>query len=310
SLTRPSFAALIGDMESVLTLIAAPGGLTESDVADLDPHWLAKGQACDVRCAYALARKTLAGKPVDILATKKRAAMLVTDMDSTIISEEAIDELALEVGLGDPIAAITDAGMCGRISFDEGFRQRIAMLAGTKLSVLDAVVDRLTPSPGACTLLATMKSQGAHCVLISGGLKPMAERIGKRLGFDRVYSNDVGIADGKLTGTVIGPILDAAGKRAALMDACRLTGIDPKQVIAAGDGMNDVLMLESVGIGIAFHPKPALASRIVNVVRYGDLTALLFVQGIAEETFIDNPILNFFGENDFPLNPKSASTRA
>lgn len=217
--------------------------------------------------------------------------LLVADMESTIIEQEMIDELADYVGLRDKISAITARAMRGELDFESSLRVRVAMLAGLDAGVLDEVYDkRVTLMPGAETLIKTMKANGAYCALVSGGFTVFTERVAARLGFDEHQANMLEIENGKLTGRVREPILGRAAKRQALERIARTLGIHLMETIAVGDGANDLDMLAAAGLGVAFRAKPKVqeaAGALPNgvVVNDGDLTALLYLQGYRQDEF-------------------------
>ncbi len=185
--------------------------------------------------------------------------LFVTDMDSTLIDIECIDEIADMQGLKAEVAAITEAAMRGDIDFGESLIRRVSVLAGLPVAALGEVFDkRMHLNPGAERLLQTLKATGIHTVLVSGGFTYFTERLKSRLGFDEAYANELEIRDGRLTGRVIGPIVDGAAKAAHLRRIRDQLGLTPEQVIAAGDGANDVPMLRSAGFAVAFRGKPVL----------------------------------------------------
>ena len=211
-------------------------------------------------------------------------------MESTIIEQEMLDELADFIGEREKIAAITERAMRGELEFEAALKERVAMLAGLDASVLDQVAERITLMPGAETLIRTMKVNGAYCALVSGGFTVFTERIARRLRFDEHQANVLEIAGGKLTGRVVEPILGREAKRLALLRLTAELGIDPRETIAVGDGANDLAMLEAAGLGAAFRAKPKVCEAVAAmsngaVLTHGDLTALLYLQGYAESDF-------------------------
>ena len=206
-------------------------------------------------------------------------------MESTIIEQELIDELAGYVGLREKISAITTRAMRGELDFEAALRDRVAMLEGLDASVLDGVyAKRVTLMPGAEALIRTMKASGAYCTLVSGGFTVFTERVAKRLGFDEHQANVLEINNGKLTGRVREPILGRAAKRAALERIAAARGLDLSETMAVGDGANDLDMLAAAGLGVAFRAKPKVqeaARALPNgaVINHADLTALLYLQG-------------------------------
>lgn len=210
--------------------------------------------------------------------------LLVADMDSTIIGQECIDELADFAGRKAEIAAITEAAMRGELDFGQALRARVAALAGLSEEAIDrTLAERVRLNPGARTLVATMKAHGARCVLVSGGFTRFTAPVAARAGFDRQVANRLVIADGRLSGEVAEPIVDSATKRETLLAECAALGIGPEEALAVGDGANDIPMLEAAGLGVAFRAKPRAAAAADAHIRHGDLSAILWAQGIPRE---------------------------
>ncbi|MGB1117144.1 MAG: phosphoserine phosphatase SerB [Parvibaculales bacterium] len=233
----------------------------------------------------------LQGAPVDINfvpARARRKKLLVADLESTIIEQECLDELAIEFGVQDKMVDITARAMRGELDFESALRERVAMLTGLPVSALQALYDnRISLMPGAATLLATLNANTTTCGLVSGGFRFFVEKIADRLGFDRFQSNDLGIADNKLDGSVADPILGRKAKADIMQDWCTELGISPAQALAVGDGSNDMAMLKAAGMGVAFRAKPAVAAAARHTVVHGDLTALLYLQGYAKSAFVE-----------------------
>ncbi|GAA0305372.1 phosphoserine phosphatase SerB [Rhodovulum strictum] len=227
---------------------------------------------------------------IDLIAQPaegRRKRMLIADMDSTMIGQECIDELADEAGVGARVAEITARAMNGELDFEGALRERVGLLAGLPAEVIGKVLaTRITHTPGGRELIATMKASGAYCVLVSGGFTSFAARVAADLGFDEYRANTLLVADGKLTGKVAEPILGREAKVAALTEISARLGIAPDQVMAVGDGANDLGMLGLAGAGVALHAKPAVAAQCDIRINHGDLTALLFVQGYTQAEFI------------------------
>lgn len=219
-------------------------------------------------------------------AEGRRKRLLLADMDSTMIRQECIDELAAEAGVGAHVAAITARAMNGELEFEGALRERVALLRGLPEGVIDRVFDqRITFMPGGRELVATMRAQGARTALVSGGFTAFTSRVAAALGFDEHRANDLGLDGGRLTGTVAEPILGRAAKVRALEEISAALGITPAQAMAVGDGANDLGMLGLAGAGVALHAKPSVAAQCDLRVNHGDLTALLYLQGYAVTDF-------------------------
>ncbi|MFM1815414.1 MAG: phosphoserine phosphatase SerB [Pseudomonadota bacterium] len=233
------------------------------------------------------------GLDVNVVDTcDRRKRLLVADMESTIIEQEMLDELADLVGMRERVADITARAMRGELDFEAAIKERVALLAGLDASVLDELANsRITYMPGARTLVATMKANGAYCALVSGGFTHFTAKVAAELGFDEHRANRLEIVDGKLTGRVIEPILGREAKREALTQLTGRLQLDKRQSIAVGDGANDISMLEAAGIGVAFRAKPVLRDLVATlpdgaVITHSDLTALLYLQGYTEDAFV------------------------
>lgn len=219
-------------------------------------------------------------------AEGRRKRLLIADMDSTMIQQECIDELADEAGVGAHVAGITARAMNGELDFEAALRERVALLAGLDEAVIARVIsDRITLMPGGKALVATMRAKGAYAALVSGGFTAFTGAIAAVLGFDENRANTLIIAEGKLTGRVADPILGRAAKVQALEDISARLGITPAQAVAVGDGANDLGMLGLAGMGVALHAKPSVQAQCRIRVNHGDLTALLFLQGYARDEF-------------------------
>ncbi|KAB2912300.1 MAG: phosphoserine phosphatase SerB [Hyphomicrobiaceae bacterium] len=235
----------------------------------------------------------LAPRPIDvnIIADDialRRKKLLVADMESTIIEQECLDELADYVGLRPRIAAITERAMRGELDFEAALKERVGLLGGLDVRVLDELyANRITLMPGARTLVATMRKNGAICALVSGGFTFFTERVAARVGFDVQQANTLQIAGGKLAGTVAEPILGREAKLAALERLTREHRLAPAETIAVGDGANDLTMIKAAGLGVAFRAKPVVAAAAAASITHGDLTALLYLQGYRREEFTE-----------------------
>ncbi len=213
-------------------------------------------------------------------ARARRKKLFVADMDSTMIQQECIDELADRVGLKDKVSAITERAMRGEIAFEPALRERVALLRGLPVSVIDEILaTRITLTPGGRELIATMKAHGAYACLVSGGFTLFTARIASLLGFDEHRANELIVVDGKLTGEVREPILGKDAKRASLIELRDRLGLRPEDTLAVGDGANDLAMIAEAGLGVAFHAKPAVAAAADARIQHGDLSALLYLQG-------------------------------
>ena len=261
-------------------------------------YWLADGIACDIvlrddsdiQAARDTILAAIGNEPIDLAvqeAETRRKKMLIADMDSTMIGQECIDELAAEVGLKDKVAAITARAMNGEIAFEPALRERVALLKGLPVGVIDEVIDkRITLTPGGRELIATMKAKGYYTALVSGGFTVFTSRIAAMLGFDENRANLLLDADGQLTGEVAEPILGKQAKVDALIDICERLGISPGEAMAVGDGANDLGMLHLSGAGVALHAKPVVAAEAQIRIDHGDLTALLYLQGYRKSDFV------------------------
>ncbi|MDF0601304.1 phosphoserine phosphatase SerB [Psychromarinibacter sp. C21-152] len=223
-------------------------------------------------------------------AEGRRKRMLLADMDSTLIRQECIDELAAEAGIGPQVAEITARAMNGELEFEGALRERVALLKGLPESIVDTVLaNRITYMPGGRVLVATMKAHGAFAMLVSGGFTAFAARVAAALGFDAHRANDLIVEDGTLTGRVAEPILGRDAKVEALEMQTGRLGIAKADVLAVGDGANDLGMLGLAGMGVALHAKPTVQEKCELRVNHGDLSALLFLQGYARDEFVTDP---------------------
>ncbi|HUA51250.1 MAG TPA: phosphoserine phosphatase SerB, partial [Candidatus Sulfotelmatobacter sp.] len=289
-------------MQNVLVLIAAPHRqpLDDSMAATaIDAmraagartdamRWLAPDEAAELpfdgeptRMRSAVER-ALEGWPVDVAvvpAGNRRKRLLIADMDSTIIENETLDELAAEAGVGERVAQITARSMRGEIDFTSALRERVAMIQGLGLDALERTAARVRVTPGAATLVRTMRHAGAFTALVSGGFRFFTGRIRTAVGFDWDEANDLEIHDARLTGRVVEPVVNRDGKRTALERLAAAHRIEPTDCLAVGDGANDLAMIDAAGLGVAYHAKPVVAAAADVRIEHADLTALLFVQG-------------------------------
>ena len=297
-------------MDFVLTLIASPkarglhtrhadrarraifrvGG--ESRVGE----WLAHHAAIDIEfngplphIARAAVAEELKSEPFDIIAQPRegrRKVLLLADMDSTIVTSETLDDLAAFAGVKDAVAAITARAMNGELDFAASLQARVAMLKGLSEERLKEAWDHVRLTPGAKSLVKTMRANGAHCVLVSGGFTFFTGRVAERCGFHEHRANRFAFADGKLTGEVERPIVDRDAKLRTLLELSKSKEIALEQALTVGDGANDVPMLKAAGLGIAFHAKDIVRREVHAQVNHGDLTALLYAQGYHRDEFL------------------------
>nr|WP_245242957.1 phosphoserine phosphatase SerB [Pararhodobacter sp. SW119] len=259
-----------------------------------EARWLNPGIAAEIDLATPPANRwdvwaDLQAQGVDLAvqpAAGRRKRMLLADMDSTMIAQECIDELADLAGFGPQVARITAQAMNGELEFEPALRARVALFRDTDAAIVDRVLaERITFTPGGRDLVATMKAHGAHTALVSGGFTAFTERVAAELGFDEHRANRLEIDAGRLTGTVVEPILGRQAKIDALDAITARLGITPAEVMAVGDGANDLGMLARAGAGVALHAKPVVAERCDLRINHGDLTALLYLQGYAVGDF-------------------------
>ena len=284
-----------------VTFISKKGGLEPALVTSVqsawgggDVVWLALDEAAEFEVARIPDNRwevwsDLQDLGVDLVVQPsegRRKKMLLADMDSTMIQQECIDELADEAGVGERVAAITAAAMNGELDFDGALRERVELLKGLPESVIGDVLDkRITLMPGGPVLLATMKAHGAYAALVSGGFTAFTAAIAETLGFDENRANTLIADGGELTGEVGLPILGKQAKVDALEEITARLGISETDVLAVGDGANDLGMLTRAGTGVALHAKPLVAAECDVRIYHGDLTALLFIQGYAWDVF-------------------------
>jgi phosphoserine phosphatase len=290
----------------VLTLIAGAHGASGlpglvAAIADAvgipaEPVWLAPGEACDLvfdalGCAAVegVARALIKNGNIDVLVqplAERRKRLLVADMESTIIENEMLDELADFLGLRSQISEITRRAMNGEIDFAAALDARVRLLQGIGEGVIENAAARIRVTPGARQLVATMRAAGAVTALVSGGFTIFAERVAIELGFDHVVANRLDLAAGRIAGTVQLPIVTGETKRQTLLALAAQHSIAPEQTMAVGDGANDLPMLSSAGIGVAFRAKPLVASTARRRIDHADLTGLLFAQGYRKDEFV------------------------
>ncbi|MBT3703651.1 MAG: phosphoserine phosphatase SerB [Alphaproteobacteria bacterium] len=298
-------------MENVLTLIGsrswaplsddlvamAIGALEEAGAECSAPDWLSEHLACDIffdgfspSVGEASVRQYLRDMPVDIISQHqeyRRKKLLLSDMDSTIIEQECIDEVAAYAGLRDQVSEITEAAMRGELDFSASLVRRAAMLKDIDVEVLQKVYkERITVTPGARTLVQTMRKNGAWSKLVSGGFTYFTNLVSIETGFHDHQANRLEVIAGRLTGKVIPPILDNLAKRKALDKCVDALGLQGQETLAVGDGANDIPMLQEAGLGIAFHAKPLVAASSNARLDHADLTGALYAQGYRDEEFV------------------------
>jgi phosphoserine phosphatase len=295
-------------MPFVLVLIGPAGDSTPiaeavrvaaEDIGATEPAWLSPGEACEfpleaselpaARAVRDRIGARLGELPIDVCvvpAAGRRKGLLIADMDSTIIQQECIDEMADMLGLKPRIAAITERAMRGDLPFEAALRERLSLLAGLGVSALQRVFDeRITLMPGARTLVATMRAHGAFTALVSGGFGFFTSRVAAAVGFDVNRANELEIVEERLTGGVVGPILGREAKLEALIAYRAARGLKEEATLAVGDGANDLAMIGAAGLGVAYRAKPVVAVEADAGITHGDLTALLFLQGYGRADF-------------------------
>ncbi len=291
----------------VATLVSAPDALTADLVGCAaaalptagPPRWLGPTTAADIPFAPpetagqsrwgALVRAALGRAPVDVVvqpAAGRRKRLLVADMDSTLIVEECIDDMAETAGCGPAVAALTARSTRGEVDFATSLVERVALLRGLEVAAVAAIAARATPMPGARTLAATMRAHGAVTAIASGGFTLVTGPVAARLGFDRHYANLLDVVAGRLTGTMRPPLFAPESKRETLLALRAELGLAPADTLAVGDGANDIPMLREAGLGVAFRAKPVVAASVEARVEHADLTALLYLQGYTCGEFV------------------------
>ena len=293
-------------MALVATLIANPsnpvltpqiGEAAFTAVSGTGLYWLADGVACDIAlrdgtdasAALDTIRQLIGDQPIDVavqITETRRKKILIADMDSTMIGQECIDELAAEVGLKDKVSEITARAMNGEIEFEPALRERVGLLKGLPVEVIAQVIEnRITLTPGGRELVATMRANGHYTALVSGGFTSFTSVVAEMIGFDENRANILESENGVLSGTVREPILGKQAKVDALEDMAARLNLDPADAIAVGDGANDLGMLGIAGSGVALHAKPSVAAQAGIRIDHGDLTALLYLQGYRKTDF-------------------------
>lgn len=300
-------------MSLVATLICNPANpALDSTIVDgaravlpqaTPAHWLFDGVAVDIpfgadsnlagdRHAIEERLREIRGDlPIDIVVQPvgfRRKKLFLADMDSTMIGQECIDELADLVGMKAHVATITERAMRGEIEFEPALRERVALLKDLPASVVDEVLaKRITLTPGGRELVATMRAHGAYSCLVSGGFTLFTRAVAAKLGFQENRANELVVRDGKFTGEVKEPILGRAAKLATLVDLMESFDLDDVDSVVVGDGANDLAMIQAAGLGVAYHAKPAVAAAAAARIDHGDLTALLYAQGYRRDEFVE-----------------------
>ncbi|GEO99791.1 phosphoserine phosphatase SerB [Methylobacterium haplocladii] len=258
-------------------------GIAAECLVDADPE-----QAPELTARL---REALTGQPIDVAVLPagphRRKRLFLADMDSTMIEQECIDELADVLGIKAQVSAITERAMQGEIAFGPALRERVALLKGLPATAADDLIaTRIVLTPGGRTLVATMKAHGAYTCLVSGGFTLFTGPIAEMLGFDETRANRLDLTAGALSGTVAEPIVGAETKRATLLELRQRLGLVTEDTMAVGDGANDLAMLGEAGLGVAFRAKPAVAAAAHVRIEHGDLTALLYLQGFSAAEFV------------------------
>jgi len=282
-------STLLEGARAALPSAGAARWLWDEVAADIPFDAPARSQN-DIRAISDRLRAARGDLPIDIVVqpiATRRKKLFLADMDSTMIGQECIDELADFVGLKDHVAKITERAMRGEIEFEPALRERVALLKGLPIGVVDEVLaSRITPTPGGRELVMTMRAHGAYACLISGGFTLFTNAIAAKIGFQESRANDLIVRDGKFTGEVKEPILGRATKLATLIELTESFDLDDIDTMVAGDGANDLGMIQNAGLGVAYHAKPAVAAAAAARIDHGDLTALLYAQGYRREEFV------------------------
>ena len=301
--------------DQVLVLIAKPGAATLDDdllaqvaaplaLFNAELRWLEEEGRTAAEIAFSppppshynprsleeRVRRTLMGLPIDVAVLPlggRRKKLLIADMDSTIIGQECIDELAAHAGVGEEVAEVTERAMRGELGFREALRERLKKLKGVPEEAIAEVIEqRICIDNGAKVLVCTMKAHGAKTALVSGGFVPFARHVAEQVGFDFFRANELPVKDGKLTGEAAEPILGKDAKLETLLELVAEMGITTEDVLAVGDGANDAAMIEAAGLGVAYHAKPVLAEVADARIEHNDLSALLYLQGYRRDEFV------------------------
>jgi phosphoserine phosphatase len=280
--------ALLGACVKLVDEIVSPVWLDEGVSAEIA---LSSPPRPDAAALLARLRSALAGHEVDaaiVPAQERRKKLFLADMDSTMIEQECIDELASRLGLRAEVSAVTERAMRGEIAFETALRERVALLKGLPVGIVDELLESsITLQPGARALVQTMRADGAYCCLVSGGFTLFTSRIAEILGFHEHRANRLVTRDGRLTGEVEEPILGHEAKRNALIELRQRFALARQAVLAVGDGANDIGMLAEAGLGVAYRAKPAVAAAAHVRIDHGDLASLLYLQGYRRGEFVE-----------------------
>jgi len=275
-------------------LNSAMEALTSAGCEPASPSWIDKEIACDI---FFTKNRDAADEALSALSSKidfavqevenRQKSLLISDMDSTMITVECIDELADYAGIKSQIAHITERAMRGELDFEEALRGRVQLLAGLDAKMIETCLqERVTLMKGAQTLVQTMKAWGAKTILVSGGFTDFADVVARQIGFDEAVANRLEIIEGELSGKLAGPIVDSATKKNLLIEKIAQYGLSRAATMAVGDGANDIPMIEAAGLGAAYHAKPKAVAAADMSIRHSDLTALLYAQGIARSDWV------------------------
>lgn len=292
-------ATFVAGQGAALSEGAVTRALDDAGLVDAGRDWLAPNCAVDAFLSgaehdlaelRARLQAAVADDPVDVIVQPRagrRKTLLIADMDSTMIGQECVDELADLVGLREHVAAITERAMRGEVDFASALKERVALLAGVTLAQIETLLTRITLTSGARQLVRTMRAHGAYTALVSGGFSHFTEPVAARIGFHETRANLLEIADRALTGRVVAPVLGREAKRAVLVELRAAQSLPQDATLAIGDGANDLDMLREAGLGVAFHAKPKVAAAADARIDHADLAAALYAQGYRRDAFIE-----------------------